>query len=450
MADRIVSRKTVEGRWTCPSCGTVNLGRHRICESCGAPRGTTKVDLPDDYENAAGMTHEQFRQLADDASRGIRHPVDDPADTLDAGSEGGEGTTGDATASQPSPSSFSTSSSRSYVPVASDYDPSDTSDWVCEFCGASNGSWRTECLSCGNPRDGHEVTYHEITRHAEETGKSRAEAEADIRLTREYGHEEAEDDKGHATEPPSFVPVLREFVSSNRRRIAIGAAALLALFAVIWAVMPHPKNIVPESFDWTRNIGVSELRTVRESDWDVPPGGRVYDQRREHHYDRKVHDGYHTEEYTDYERQWTGTRTWTETVDNGDGSYDVITHEEDVYENVPVTKTREVEDYHYEPVYDIKYYYEIERWQHSRDVTTSGEDQQPYWGDPELSEATGEHGIGEEKEDGRSEEYGVTCEDGKRYTADEELWSRLERGGEFTVLVHLDGSIEEYAREAKE
>lgn len=422
MAKRVVSRKTIEGRWTCPACGTENQGRYRLCQSCGTPRGSTKVDLPDAPETAPTMTHDEFRHLADSAS--------------------GAGTTHMAQRVK-----------GAFEPVPSASDSTDTSDWICEYCGASNGSWRSACISCGNPRDGHEVTYHEVTRHAKETGLSREDAEADLRHSREYGSDGSPD---HATDQAnqsddaesvgSLLSQILGIARRNGRRLTVAGLALVALVAVIWMLVPHPRDITPESFDWSRNIGISELRTVREDDWSVPAGGREYDRKLEYHYDRKVHDGYHTEEYTDYERQKTGTRTWTEYEDNGDGSYDAVTYEEDVYEDVPVTRTREVEDYHYEPVYDTKYYYEIERWQHSRDISTSGTDQSPYWGDVVLSDATGRHGTGKEKEDGRTEEYGVTCEDGRRYTADLDFWKRLEKGGKVTVLLHSDGRIEEYKR----
>lgn len=439
---REISRRTVEGKWECGVCGATNLGRHRLCQSCGAPRGSTKVDLPDDPENAPSMTHDEFRRLADAASSG----------------DAGRATDGHGR-------------NRDFTPIANARDASDLSDWICEFCGASNGSWRTECVSCGNPREGDEVTYHEVTRRAEATGRSREDAEQDIRYERLYGSDGTDGEKVDGTDDgmgefsvsslvsdplgtlgiakskvTELIGSLIGFVQGNRRGVAIGAGVLALLMLVVWIVIPHPRNITPESFDWTRNIAVSELMTVKEDDWVVPSGGRTYDQRLEHHYDRKVHDGWHDEEYVDYERQKTGTRTWTEREDNGDGSYDIVTYEEDVYENVPVTKTRRVEDYHYEPVYDIKYYYEIERWRHTRDVTTSGQDQNPYWGEPNLSGVTGEHGTGQEKEGGRTEEYGVTCTDGKRYVTNEEFWDRLEKGGTFRVLVHLDGHIEEYKK----
>lgn len=380
------------------------------------------MQLPDDPEAAPTMTHDEFRHLADDASSG-RH----------AGDRHDE----------------------DFVIVPSKRDPSDTSDWICEYCGASNGSWRTRCGSCGNPREGDEVTYHEVTRRAQATYQSREDAERDIRHERQY-HPEAEAEAptgaeatGEARDDGAPTVTHDEFLMSRMRelgsRLASLAVVVAMLFGIIWVLTPHPRDIRPESFDWSRNIGIAELRTVKESDWSVPSGGRVYDEQLEHHYDRKVHDGWHDEEYTEYERQKTGTRRWTEYEDNGDGSYDAVTYEEDVYENVPVTRTRQVEDYHYEPVYDMKYYYEIERWKHSRDIPTSGNDQNPYWGEVVLSGATGDHGTGEEREDGRTEEYGVTCEDGQRYVVmDEEFWHRLEKGGEFTVIVHIGGRIEEY------
>lgn len=93
------------------------------------------------------------------------------------------------------------------------------------------------------------------------------------------------------------------------------------------------------------------------------------------------------------------------------------------------------------PVYDTKYYYDIERWVHERDVTTEGKDHEPKWGEVKLSEATGANGTGQEREGQRTGTYGITDSKGKHYTADEDYWQKLEQGQEIEVFVDNKGHL---------
>lgn len=390
MAIREVSRRTIEGRWICPHCGATNLGRHMSCRSCSADRGGAEVRLPADPGSAPSMTHEGFLRLVAGSNppRG-RREVEPPDARRDA----------------------------------------DAVRWEWE------PGWQAAALA-REPLEPPQPIPYGVYRGPSPAMGDDADA-GDIRAGWAGSRVRAARDAiaAHAER-------LAELVTGHGRLIAGAVAVASCAAAIAWGVAPHPIEIVPEAFKWQRVIEIAELRTVEESGWSVPEGGREYDRQWEYHYDQKVHDGYHYEDYVTYERQCTGTRTWTEYEYNGDGSYDAVTYEEDVYETVPVFHTERVEDWHYEEVWDYRYYYEIERWVHSRSVVTGGEGHDPHWGDVELSGPTGDHGTGQEAETGRRGSYWVICEDGECYeVANERFWRSLEVGGTFEVLLHSDGHI---------
>ena len=132
---------------------------------------------------------------------------------------------------------------------------------------------------------------------------------------------------------------------------------------------------------------------------------------------------------------------YTTTVDNGDGTFDVEEHREPVYVTEYETRYREEPVYVNVPIFSTKYYYEIERWVHERDVTTSADDHNPQWGEVTLSQATGEHGTGAEREGQRTTTCYVYADDGTSYTADEEFWNSLELGQQLKVKVDGNGHI---------
>jgi len=148
--------------------------------------------------------------------------------------------------------------------------------------------------------------------------------------------------------------------------------------------IPKEKTLTVTGVEWKREIQVEEYRTVEESDWSVPAGGRVlYTQWEFHHYE-SVYD--HTEIKT---RQvprtvLVGYDTSYSYVDLGNGYFEEVEHSTPVYETQMETETYSEDVYRDEPVYATRYYYEIERWLYAYSSISEGTDQQPYWNSPEL------------------------------------------------------------------
>ena len=55
----------------------------------------------------------------------------------------------------------------------------------------------------------------------------------------------------------------------------------------------------------------------------------------------------------------------------------------------------------------MKYFYEIDRWAFSRNITTSAHDKNPYWSDEELAI--------KEREKSRTESYYISGYDGEKH-----------------------------------
>lgn len=143
-------------------------------------------------------------------------------------------------------------------------------------------------------------------------------------------------------------------------------------------------------------------------------------------------------EVTEYKYEKVGERTWTEYEQNGDGTADIINCSEDIYDNVPYTHMESQPVYRDVPVYQTKYYYDIDRWVYNRTLTTGGNDHDVYWSEEPL--------LDDEREKGRNESYSITAvnkkEETKTYTLDYSIWKDVEVGDTFNVKVHMGDRIE--------
>ena len=82
-------------------------------------------------------------------------------------------------------------------------------------------------------------------------------------------------------------------------------------------------------------------------------------------------------------------------VDLGNGYFEEKTKRVPVYKEETYTETSREPVYRQEPVYDTKYYYEIDRWTVVDAAKSSGHDQNPSW--PELKLKDGQR-AGSKKE----------------------------------------------------
>lgn len=165
---------------------------------------------------------------------------------------------------------------------------------------------------------------------------------------------------------------------------------VLALFAFL--LIPVHDTIAVNSFSWTYEMSIEEYKTVKDSGWYVPDGGRVYNSYRK-------------------EKE---TKTVTEYDSNGKAV------------------TKEVK------VYDIYYEYEIEKWRFKTNIITVGNDRNPYFKEYNFHRANPDTiSIGDERCGNTYQHHYVhgTDNDGnsKQYEIDETRWHELEIGGKIKI-----------------
>ena len=283
-------------------------------------------------------------------------------------------------------------------------------DWYCSFCNSLNSDNAAFCSNCGATRESSEANYFEMHRKKEEREKLNNPAPAP---TRSAG-------KGRS-------PLL-----------IILAIALVIIGAVVFLNSNKTTGDLRVSdLAWARSIQIEENREFSESDWNLPAGAELTDQRQElHHYD-SVLDHYETVEVErtrtvidHYETEYTYR-------DLGNGSFEEVPYERPVYGTETYTEMVEQPVYVQVPRYATKYYYNIWRWTPTRTVDASGGADTPAW--PEVT-------LGEnEREGARREEYRFSVTDGKgknagTYRLAEADWNNLKLNDALYITAKRSGA----------
>lgn len=350
-------------------------------------------------------------------------------------------------------------------------------DWNCDKCGEVNRGDSNSCTHCGDPRAKQDLVNPIIT-YKDGVDATGADFDApnkvnDDRVGDIVGDplQEALDTvsgdinkphKGRVYTLPAtalrksgeVATKTREYHTERKERLSllehwglnlmeIAIAGTVIFLLVIGSVAfwdnfirTEPKPLTVTALSWERRMEVEKLKTFTENDWSIPPGGREIRSYRAVHHRNKVVDHYDTVVHTNPVRVSDGYTTQrvacgSTVTDNGDGTFDSETTycdervEQFHTENHPYTTQEPV--YRYDPVYQTKYEYEIDRWVTERWITTSGKaggvHPTPYY--PEETKLQAKERVGDERE----ETYEVVLEgDGHTYTRniEPEVWDKLE------------------------
>ncbi len=238
-------------------------------------------------------------------------------------------------------------------------------DWYCEYCGALNTAGRDTCENCGSPKSESKDDYFSIKEKEEEKKKK----------------EEEQKKKDFAPESPNRSSSFGLW----SKLLLIGFALIAFVMLVSWIkekATPKDCTFEVQKLTWENTVEIDEYRTFQESDWSMPSDGRLLYTNEEVRSYNSVFD--HYESVTKSRQVQDGGHYDYDYVDNGDGTFteqstfvpeyttEYYTEDEPVYVQVPV--------------YDTKYYYEIDRWVHERSETTTGNDKNPVWADTDLSD----------------------------------------------------------------
>jgi len=290
-------------------------------------------------------------------------------------------------------------------------------DWYCEYCGSLNSGTLNRCENCGSPKEEAKDDYFTLK---EKEKKQKEEPKEEIKndidelvssvknmdeINKEI--EKVNDeiqtnlnkfqeiiktkDKPKKKEKRydnfTLLDTIKRKFKKYKKEILIGSFSLIGIillgFFIKALVTPRTYEYEVTDMQWQSNIEVEEYKTVRESDWSVPPGGRVVYTREEvsgyveviDHYEqvqhsRQVQSGghyvtHHSITYTD-----NGNGTFTE-HDNSYNEYVPDYTTEYYYTSEPV--------YREEPVYSTKYYYDIDKWVYKETLSITGNDKKPYY-----------------------------------------------------------------------
>ena len=350
-----MTEKKILGYWDCSSCGSKKIpGTEENCPHCGAPKGNTKCYID--------VNHKEY---------------------------------------------LDTETAKEYGKGA---------NWICPYCGNQNRYYSTHCIGCGaaktdstedyfgnNPNENgsqtseeHPASYYErssvLTR--EISKKKNSSYDSDYDDYTNYASNNFSDSDYEKTFK-GLSSTLYDFWSSRKKSILTSISIFLSIIALIVTVViifaPHNYEATVTASSWEATVSIEEYKTVKESDWYVPEGGRVYKTVEEfHHYD-SVLDHYDTvtEEKSRQVIDHYDTHVEYSYSDNGDGTFTEHTHtvSDPVYRTEYYTETKQEPVYVQVPRYQTKFYYEIERWVYNRTEKSSGKDnEQPHWPAYELAE----------------------------------------------------------------
>lgn len=336
---------------------------------------------------------------------------------------------------------FYTSPHSQYVPDEEAQKINRNPDWVCPYCDQLNSDNDSTCRGCGAPRTADTLNYFEYQKKQQEKAM-----EATIEETSEAEDTDIfsrsspilEDFSSHNSMKDLFSYVQSNFHFSLAIKVILSSIlACLGIFALVLLFMPREKQLTVQELSWERSIAVERFQTVQENDWYLPTNARLLYTREEFHHYEQVIDHYDTktrevseEVLVGYEDYVSGTR------DLGNGYFEEIISSRPIYETQWHTETYQEPFYRNDPVYQTKYYYEIDKWLYERSVRTSSNDQNPYWGEVNLGS--------DERESSRSSTYYMTGidSDGKeeKITLSFDQWNTLEIGQTLTFKVSIFGN----------
>ncbi|MBQ8299113.1 MAG: hypothetical protein IJX99_04495 [Clostridia bacterium] len=381
--------RLIEGLWDCCHCGTTGIGgSKRECPGCGKPRDENTV--------------------------------------------------------------FYMGEKKKYVPKMAAKKVNRNPDWVCGYCGSLNSDNSSDCTSCGCTRGGENLDYFENRGKKVQAERAKEATNEDEEESEDAKAESSEQSYGYTSDFDSSVSFgsggvipyrdevtvkpMRKPAMINFKPIAIALAVILLIAGLVYLFIPKEKEVTITSTLWERVITIEEYKTVRENDWSVPHGGRLQYTRQEISHYQNVLDHYETKTRQVAKQRYVGTEeVVTGHRDLGNGYFEEITSSRPVYETYYETETYQDPVYRSEPVYRTKYYYDIERWVYCRSVSTSGNDQSPYWGEVRLA--------AKERESSRAEQYWITGLDEKekelKVTLSYSDWSSIRVGQVVRMKVSL-------------
>ena len=278
----------------------------------------------------------------------------------------------------------------------------DEANWLCSFCRMQNPAQAEVCESCGAPKSEALGTYQP----------------------------DPEPIKPYQTPQPSQQ---RQRESRPKRKSSIIKLLIFPMIMLValiysWYNKPVEREGEIVGFSWQQEIGIEEFQKCRESDWNVPSGGTLVSSNREIRSYRQVLDHYEYKTKRVSKRVQDGYDVQYKDMGNGQFKEIKKPRYKTVYENKKV----KTPVYRQEPIYDTKYYYDIDKWKEKDVLRTDGDDHDPKWPETDLPENVQSPKYGDKRQGSRRGKYWVIIKDDKgneqkiEYSLEE--WKKLNEG----------------------
>lgn len=255
-------------------------------------------------------------------------------------------------------------------------------EWVCGYCGQINNYADQECKACGASKTDRSGEYGSSdTPKNEKHNNIPEQRNESLSYTKDQKESmlASYNNKGNDREESRTNKIFNEvkdFVTAH-----ITAMLAIVLTVLLWGILffPYQDTETVTGFSWKRTISIEELKTFHESGWSLPSGARQTDTKIELYGYEPVLDHYETKYRTVPQTVYDGEEVHTTYSDNGNGTFTEHTYTTPKYRTEYVQESYQDPVYRQEPIYQTKYYYDIDRWTVIDKYTSSGNDQNPYW-----------------------------------------------------------------------
>lgn len=336
-----------EGKWRCPACRNINLGRHLHCQSCGF-----KADESIEYfldENASPISDAELFSIAQEAE-----------------------------------------------------------NWICTHCQGHNRANFTECGSCGNARDLNDKNLvSEVRAGFTDWSEKQPSNAAQFPLRQKSQVSTGAIILSWLRKPLVFIPFFAILFSCGICSFIAGLPKSPTQYP---AVAPFKSEIPTRTaevevveLEWKTAIHIEELKTLTEKGWkdEIPSDAKILSSERAVRDYENVQVGTKTiyESYTERERD--GDETYTETVSDGTErykcgvinkkngffedkyctrtKYKTVTRTRPRYRNVTKKRPKQEPVYERRPIYDTEITYQVKRWVVIDSAEKTGRGFQPVW-----------------------------------------------------------------------
>lgn len=278
----------------------------------------------------------------------------------------------------------------------------DEANWFCSYCRTQNPAQAEVCENCGAARSEALGTYQTEPEPVKPEPKPRRERERNYKPKKKYG------------------------------KMILLFALIAFSIIVYWFFKPVTHVGEVTGFRWEQEIGVEVYNTYRESSWNVPSGGSVVSSNREIRSYRQVLDHYEYKTKKVAKKVKDGYDVKYKDLGNGQFKEVKTPRYKTVYEEKKVKEPV----YRQEPIYDTKYYYNIDKWKETNVLRTSAEDHEPKWAETDLPTNVQSPKYGDKRQGSRRGKYWAIVKDEKGNTNEVEYsydqWKNIKVGDKIT------------------